>query len=71
MNLSEKLNGGVGVFRAIANIAGHVDDDSRVRIAALRQIIQRAEAGITAIEAEVEADIAKTLAPAPIPASEA
>lgn len=61
MNLSEKLNGVVGVFRALDNIVGHVDEDSRVRIAALRQIIARAEAGIVSIEAQTEAEIATAL----------
>lgn len=61
MNIADKLTGALGARRIIDNIAGHVDEDSRVRIAALNAVSAYAQEAIGRIEAETSAEIASAL----------
>lgn len=64
MDIYSKVNGPTGVKRHIENIIGHTDADSRVRLAALDQIIKQCEDGKAEILKAVEAEIAAAMAPA-------
>ncbi|WP_137803383.1 hypothetical protein [Caulobacter sp. 3R27C2-B] len=64
MDIYGKLNGPTGVRRHIENIIGHADEDSRVRLRALDEIIDMATAGKALIEAEVAEEVEAAMRPA-------